>query len=131
MSPLAVEQGLDPLLAAPALWLLGLDALAILVVWFVARRADAAPWGGVTLRILAALGLVVPGWTVFGWYRDLSRAREWARDVPIRTEPIVEGFVVNSVTLISLGFVVLVGGIYLARRLPGPETGAPASEAER
>lgn len=109
--------GFDPLLAAPALWLLGIDALAILAVWLVARDGRAGRWGGVALRVLAAAGLLVPGWTVLGWYRDLTAASEWARDTPIRTDPIVEGFIVNSVALMTLGFVVLVGGIYLARGL--------------
>ncbi|MBW3660726.1 MAG: hypothetical protein KY397_03730 [Gemmatimonadetes bacterium] len=107
-----------PLFEAPAVWLLALDALAILAVWVVARAGRAERWGGVVLRVLAALGLVIPGFTVFDWYRDLAEAREWARELPIRTESIMERFAVSSVALVSLGFLILVAGIYLARRLP-------------
>lgn len=100
------------------MWLLALDALAILAVWLVARVGRAGRWGGIVLRILAVLGLVIPGFTIFGWYRDLAEAREWARDLAIHTEPVIERFGVNSVSLMTLGFLVLVAGIYLARRIP-------------
>lgn len=110
---------LRPLFDAPAVWLLALDSLAILVVWLVARAGRADRWGAIVIRILAVVGLVIPGFTIFGWYRDLAEAREWARDLPIRTELVVERFAVNSVGLLTLGFLVLVAGIYLARRLPG------------
>ena len=109
---------LRPLFEAPAVWLLALDALGILVVWLLARVGRAAPWDKIVLRVLAALGLIIPGFTVFDWYRDLAEAREWAHDVPVHTEQVVEQFAVNSVTLLTLGFLVLVAGIYLARRLP-------------
>lgn len=93
-------------------------ALAILLVWLVGRAGRAPRASRIVLRVLAVLGLVVPGWTVFGWYRDLAEAREWASDLPIRTEPILREFVLQGVALLSLGFLVLVAGIYLARRLP-------------
>ena len=70
---------------------------------------------------------MIPGWTILGWYGDLAKAREWARTLSIREAPIVDRFVASSVTLLSLGFLVLVGGIYLARRLPRP---APARDPE-
>lgn len=82
-----------------------------------ARRAP-GPWGGLTLRLLAVLGILVPVWTVLAWYGELARAREWARDLPIRTGPVLERFLLNSVALFTFGFMVLVCGIYLARRLP-------------
>ena len=120
-------QSLDPLFSAPALWFLGIDALAILAVYAAAARGHrSAQWGGMALRILAVLGLVVPAWTVLSWYRDLQAAREWARDLPVRTAPIIDAFATNSVALITLGFLVLVAGIYLARRLPDARpTGDP------
>lgn len=120
---------LRPLLDAPAVWLLALDALAILVVWLVARAARTAPWDAIVLRVLAALGLVIPGFTIFDWYRDLAETREWAQELPIHAESVVEKFGVNSVTLLTLGFLVLIAGIYLARRLPGgsrPSDGEPS-----
>lgn len=117
-------------LRAPGLWLLGFVALGILVVWLIGRDAERARTSAVVLRVLAVLGLVIPGWIVFGWYRDLSAAREWARDLPIRTEPILREFVWNSVALISLGFVVLVGGIYLARRVGAGPGSSPTPEKD-
>lgn len=116
-----------PFLHAPAIYLLALDAAAILVLWLVARGRTRATWEPVGLRILAVAGLVIPGFTVFDWYRDLAEAREWARDLPTRSEPIVERFAASSVALLSLGFLVLIAGIYLARRLPA---GRPASDGE-
>lgn len=116
---------LDPVFRAPALWFLGLDALAILAVYVAAREGRGPRWGAIVLRVFAALGLLVPGWTVLGWYGELSAAREWARDVPLRTEPIVGQFVTASVTLVSLGFLVLIGGIFLARRVGRPSGEVP------
>lgn len=109
---------LRPLLEAPAIWLLVLDALAILVVWLVARAGRANRWGAIVLRVLAVLGLIVPGFTVFDWYRDLAEARDWARELPVHAEPVIERFAINSVTLMTFGFLILIAGIYLARRLP-------------
>lgn len=110
---------LRPLLEAPAVWLLALVALAILVVWLVARAGHADRWGAIVLRVLAVTGLIVPGFTVFDWYRDLAEARDWARELPLHAEPVIERFAINSVTLMTLGFLILIAGIYLARRLPG------------
>lgn len=111
---------LAPLLNAPVLWVLAVVALAILVVHAAAARlargGASPPWAPLVLRILAVLGLVIPGWAIFGWYRDLRRAREITRSIPIDTAQIAERFVVNSVALLSLGFFILVAGIYLARR---------------
>ncbi len=119
--------GFDPLFAAPALWFLGVDALAILAVYAVAsRHPGSVSWAPLALRILASLGLIVPVWAVLGWYRELDSAREWARNLPVHTGPVLETFALNSVALVSLGFLVLVSGIYLARRLPGAAaTGDP------
>lgn len=114
---------LDPLFSAPALWFLGIDALAILALYAVASRARRPTRReALALRILAVLGLVVPVWTVLGWYRELDRAREWARDLPVHTEPILERFLTQSVALVTLGFLLLIAGIHLARRLPGGTT---------
>lgn len=118
---------LRPLLEAPAIWLLALDALAILVVWLVARAGRADRWGAIALRVLAVLGLIIPGFTVFDWYRDLAEARDWARELPIHTEPVIERFAINSVALMTLGFLILIAGIYLARRLP--EGSHPSGES--
>ncbi|MDX1660654.1 MAG: hypothetical protein R3326_02590 [Gemmatimonadota bacterium] len=120
---------LRPLFEAPAVWLLALDALAIFAIWLLARAGRADRWGAIVLRVLATLGLIIPGFTIFGWYRDLAETRGWASELPIHTEPVVERFGVNSVTLLTLGFLVLVAGIYLARRLPGappPSDGEPS-----
>ncbi|HUP19743.1 MAG TPA: hypothetical protein VM778_07290 [Gemmatimonadota bacterium] len=119
--------GLDPLFSAAALGFLGVDALAILAVYAVASRSrGSARWGGMTLRLLAVMGLVVPVWTVLGWYRELQEAREWSRDLPVRTAPVFEAFATNSVALVTLGFLVLIAGIFLARRLPDARpTGEP------
>jgi len=85
-----------------------------------ARRArhggSVAPWAPLALRILAVIGLVLPGWAIFDWYRDLQRAREITRSIPIDTASIAERFAVNAAALLSLGFFILVAGIYLARR---------------
>lgn len=111
----------EPLLGAPVLWVLGGIALAILAVYSIAARrvrhgGSAQPWAPLALRILAVMALVLPGWAIFDWYRDLQRAREITRAIPIDTAPVAERFVVNGVALLSLGFLILVAGIYLARR---------------
>lgn len=118
---------LRPLVGAPAVYLLALDAAAITVVWLVARARGPGRWAPIGLRVLAVAGLVVPGFTIFDWYRDLAAAREWARDLPAASEPVVERFAASSATLLSLGFLVLVAGVYLARRLPA---GRAASDGE-
>lgn len=112
-----------PLLHAPALRVLALLALAILAVYAYAalarRRGWAAAWAPIVLRVLAVLGVVLPGWAILDWYGDLSRARELTRAIPIDTGPIAERFVINAAALLSLGFLLLVAGIYLARRSSG------------
>lgn len=109
-----------PLLDAPVLRVMALLALTIVVVYVVAtalaRRGAVPAWPALVLRVLAVLGLVLPGWAIFDWYRYLQRARELTRPLPVETGPIAERFVINSAALLSLGFLILVGGIYLARR---------------
>ena len=109
-----------PLLDAPVLRVMALLALTIVVVYVVAtalsQRGAVPAWPALVLRVLAVLGLVLPGWAIFDWYRDLQRARELTRPLPVETGPIAERFVINSAALLSLGFLILVGGIYLARR---------------
>jgi hypothetical protein len=110
-----------PLLDAPVLRWMALLALAIVLVYVVAtavtRRGATPRWSPLVLRVLAVLGLVVPGWAIFGWYRDLARARELTRSIPVEIGPIADRFVINSAALLSLGFLLLVIGIYLARRV--------------
>ena len=110
-----------PLLNAPILPVLSLLALLMLGVYALAaarrrRGAAATPWAPIVLRVLAVLGLVLPGWAIIGWYAELTRARELTRSIPIDTAPIAQQFVVNSAALLSVGFLLLVAGIYLARR---------------
>ena len=109
-----------PLLNAPVVPVLSLLALAMLAVYAIAARArrggSRATWAPLVLRVLAVLGLVLPGWAIFGWYEELARARELTRSIPIETAPIAQQFVVNSLALLSFGFLLLVSGIYLARR---------------
>ena len=115
-----------PLLDAPILWVMALLGLAIVLVYLaasvLARRGVVLTWPALVLRLLAVLGIVLPGWAIFGWYRDLGRARELTRPFPVETGPIAERFVINSAALLSLGFLLLVGGIYLARRAGRPRT---------
>ena len=75
------------------------------------------PGAGLVLRVLSIAALVVPAWTLFDWYQDLSRAREVAARMSIEAEPIVEQAAVNGAALLCLGFLVMVGGIWLARRV--------------
>lgn len=120
-----------PLLEAPAWVIMGGLALAILVVYALGRNRKSV-WPAILLRIFAAAGIIVPGMTILSWYQQLNQAREWSHDLPIHTEPIVELFIIDSAALLSVGFFVLISGIYLARRLPGrPGRSGPDSEAER
>ena len=73
------------------------------------NRAGAANSGG--------RGTVIPAWIVVSWYRDLARAREVATRMAIHAEPVVERAVVNGAALLCLGFLVMIGGIWLARRV--------------
>ncbi len=92
-------------------------ALAMLAVYALGHRRESV-WPGTLLRTLAAAGIVVPGMAVLGWYRQLLRAREWSRDLPVQPESIAEMFMARSAVLMTAGFFLLVGGIFLARRLP-------------
>lgn len=122
---------LELLTGTPALGLIGAIALGILGVWALARRRG-FEWAPTVVRILAAAGLVVPGWTILTWYGELSRAREWADrlNAPASTEPISRAFLVNSAAILTLGFALLVVGIYVAHLLDDttntdPGGGAP------
>ena len=75
------------------------------------------PGTALVLRVLAVAALVIPAWTLVAWYRDLARAREVATRMAIQTEPIVDRAVVNGAALLCLGFLVMIGGIWLARRV--------------
>lgn len=108
---------LAPLLHSSALWALVAIAAAILVVYAIGARWRPAG-GGLVLRLLSIAALVVPAWTLFRWYQDLSRAREVATRMAIEADPIVERAAVNGAALLILGFLVMVGGIWLARRVP-------------
>jgi len=114
----------EPLLGASVLWVVALDALVILAVYLAVRGRTAGAWAPVVLRLLAILGLVLPGWAIIGWYRDLQQAREITRSIAVDTAPIAERFVVNSAALLSFGFLVLIAGIYLARGVARSRPGA-------
>ena len=105
-----------PLLHSSAFWALTGVAVAILAVYAVATRRRLAGAGHV-LRVLSIAALVIPAWTLFDWYQDLSRARDIATRMSIEAEPIMERAAVNGVALVCLGFLVMVSGIWLARRL--------------
>jgi hypothetical protein len=107
---------LAPLLHSSALWALAGTAAAILVVYAIASRRR-VKGAGLALRILAIAALVIPARTLYVWYRDLSRAQEVAARMAIEAEPIVERAAVNGAALLCLGFLVMVGGIWLARRV--------------
>jgi hypothetical protein len=106
-----------PLLNSSAFFGLAAVAAGILITYAIASRRR-LPGAAVALRVLSIAGLVIPAWTLVAWYRDLSRAREVATRMAIHTEPIMERVVVNGAALLCLGFLVMVGGIWLARRTP-------------
>ena len=108
---------LAPMIHSAAFLALAAVAAAILGVYALGARAR-LPGAATLLRLLAVAGLVIPAWTLVAWYQELSQAREVATRMAIRAEPIVERVVVNGAALLCLGFLVLVGGIWLARRLP-------------
>ena len=103
--------------SAPVWPLLGALALAMLVIYALGRGRRSI-WPATLLRVLAAAGIVIPGMTILGWYRQISRAHEWSRELPIRRDAVTEMFLTSSAALLSGGFLLLIGGIYLARRLP-------------
>lgn len=108
---------LAPLAHSSAFWALAAVAAAILVLYAVASRWR-VPGAAVALRLLSVAALVLPAWTLVTWYRDLSMAREAATRMAIRAEPVMERVAVNGVALVCLGFLVMIGGIWLARRIP-------------
>ena len=87
-----------------------------------ARRGSVVPtvlaFHVLSTVVLAVAALVIPAWTLVSWYRDLARAREVATRMAIQAEPIVDRAVVNGAALLCLGFLVMIGGIWLARRVP-------------
>lgn len=108
---------LAPLVHSSALVGLAAVAAALLAVYALGSRGR-LPGASVALRLLSVAGLVIPAWTLVAWYRNLARAREVASRMAIQADPIVERVVLNGAALLCLGFFVLIGGIWLARRLP-------------
>ena len=108
---------LAPLVHTFAFWGIAVIAAAIALLYAVASRR-ALPGAGIALRVLAVAALVVPAWTLVSWYRDLSLAREAATRMAIRTEAVMGAVAVNAAVLLCLGFLVMIGGIWLARRIP-------------
>jgi hypothetical protein len=105
-----------PLLHSSAFLALVGIAAAILALYALAvrRRFSGA---GLVLRVLSIAALVIPAWALFDWYQDLSRARDVATRMSIQAEPILERAAVNGAALVCLGFLVMVCGIWLARRV--------------
>lgn len=95
-------------------------ALVLLYQW---GRRDGVGWVPLGMRVVAVLGLILPVWTVLDWYRELSRVEEWSRALPVDSAAIADRFLTNSMALMFLGFLVMVGGIYLARRIPTGQKG--------
>lgn len=105
-----------PLVHSSAFWALAAVAAALLVVYAIGSRRR-LPGTALALRVLAVAALVIPAWALVAWYRDLAHAREVATRMAIQTEPIVDRAVVNGAALLCLGFLVMIGGIWLARRI--------------
>ncbi len=123
---------LKPLFETTAPATMGGIALAMMVVYAFARGRSSV-WPATLLRILAVAGIVVPGMTIIEWYDRLRRASELTQGLPVQTEPVVDMVIVNSAILLSAGFLLLISGIFLARRLAGrPGLGAeqPAGTTE-
>lgn len=106
-----------PMIHSSAFLALAAVAAAILAVYAIGSRGR-LPGAATLLRVLAVAGLVIPAWTLVAWYEDLSQARDVATRMAIQAEPIVERVILNGAALLCLGFLVLVSGIWLARRLP-------------
>lgn len=106
-----------PLAHSSAFYALAVVAAAMLALYVIASRRH-VPGAAVVLRLLSVAALVIPAWTLMAWYRDLSMAREAATRMAIRAEPVIERAAVNGVALVCLGFLVMIGGIWLARRTP-------------
>ncbi|HJR53857.1 MAG TPA: hypothetical protein VJ982_09075 [Gemmatimonadota bacterium] len=105
-----------PLLHSTAFLALAGVAAAILVVYAIGAKRRLAGTG-LVLRVLSIAALVIPAWALFDWYHDLSSARDIAARMSIRAEPIMERAAVNGAALLCLGFLVMIGGIWLARRV--------------
>jgi hypothetical protein len=120
---------LEPLLEATAPAAMGVIALAMVTVYAVGRGRPAV-WPATVLRILGVAGIVVPGMTIIGWYEQLRRTSELAEALPVRTAPVIDMVIVNSAILLSAGFLLLIGGVYLARQLPGRPTAVAAEPAD-
>ena len=123
---------MEPLFETTAPATMGGIALAMMVVYAFARGRSSV-WPATLLRILAVAGIVVPGMTIIEWYDRLRRASELTQGLPVQTEPVVDMVIVNSAILLSAGFLLLISGIFLARRLAGrPGLGAeqPAGTTE-
>lgn len=108
---------LAPLAHSPALLALAGVAAAILVVYVLGSRGR-LPGAAVVLRILSVAGLVIPAWTLIAWYQGLAPAREVASQMAVQADPVAGRVILNGVTLLCLGFFVMISGIWLARRLP-------------
>ena len=108
---------LGPLLHSEALLALAGIAAAILVVYGLGAHGR-LPGAPVALRLLSVAGLVIPAWTLVAWYQDLAPAREAASRMAIQADPVAERIILNGVTLLCLGFFIMISGIWLARRLP-------------
>ena len=123
---------LEPLVKATAPAMMGAIALAMMAVYILGRGRSSV-WPATVLRVLAVAGIVVPGMTIIGWYEQLRRTSELTEALPIRTAPVVDMVIINSAILLSGGFLLLIGGVYLARQLPDrsvPAAGAPADATE-
>lgn len=86
------------------------------------------PWAPIVIRVLAVLSLVMPALQIVSWAQGLSEARELAGNLSGRPPgdggPVLDRLMANATALLSLGFIVMISGIYLARRLPeAPPTG--------
>ncbi len=123
---------LEPLIEATAPAMMGGIALAMMAVYALGRGRSSV-WPATLLRVLAVAGIVVPGMTIIGWYEQLRRTNQLTEALPVHTAPIVDMVIVNSAILLSAGFLLLIGGVYLARQLPDrPElaAGEPADATE-
>lgn len=123
---------LDPLVEATALAAMGAIALAMMAV-YVLGRGRSSVWPATMLRVLGVAGIVVPGMTIIGWYEQLRRTSELTEALPIRTAPVVDMVIINGAILLSAGFLLLIGGVYLARQLPDrpvPAAGEPVDATE-
>ena len=106
---------------SPVLPLLVTIGLSMGGVYAIGRHVRGA-WPAHLLRVLAVTGFVLPGWTILRWYEGLVRVRDATQGLPVDPQPAMQRFLASSAALLSVGFGLLVVGIYLARRLPGGQT---------